>query len=84
MTSNGVRSNGHKLKHRKFHTNMTKIFFIVRVTKHWNRLPRKVVHSPSLTVFKKRGDVALRDVVGGHGADGFIVGLGDLGGLFQH
>ena len=28
-------------------------------------------------------DVALRDVVSGHGGDGLAVGLGDLSGLFQ-
>ena len=39
--------------------------------------------SPSLEVFKKRVDVALRDPVSGHGGDGLVVGLGDLSGLFQ-
>mgnify|MGYP001856881985 CR=1 FL=1 len=42
------------------------------------------MESPSLEVFKKRVDVALRDVVNGHGEDGLVVGLGDLRGLFQH
>ena len=39
--------------------------------------------SPSLEVFKECGDVALRDVVSGHGGDGLMVGLDDLSGLFQ-
>jgi len=33
---------------------------------HWHRLPRAVVGSPSLELFKNRGDVALRDMVSGH------------------
>ena len=51
--------------------------FSKKVVMRWHRLPREVVRSPSLEVLKEGGDVALRDVVSGHG-----VGLGDLRGLF--
>lgn len=43
-----------------------------------------IYHLQSLEVFKKRVDVALRKMVSGHGADGLMVGLDDLSGLFQH
>ena len=36
-----------------------------------------------MEVLRNYGDVALRDVAGGHGGDGLMVGLGDLRGLFQ-
>ena len=47
------------------------------------QLPREEAESQSLEVFKNRVDVALRDVVSGHGGGGLMVGLEDLRGLFQ-
>ena len=47
------------------------------------QLPREVVQSASLEVFQNCVNVALRDVVSGHGGGGLLVGLDDLRALFQ-
>ncbi|GAB0179341.1 hypothetical protein GRJ2_000399400 [Grus japonensis] len=59
VTSDRRSGNRHKLEHRKFRPNMRKNFFTVRVTEHWNRLPRGVVESPSVEIFKTRLDMIL-------------------------
>ena len=42
-----------------FRLNMRKNFFTLRVTETWKRLPREVVESPSLEIFKTRLDKVL-------------------------
>jgi len=63
VASDRMRADGLKLHQGRFRLGIRKNFFTESAIKHWNRLPREAVESPSLGVSKRPVEVELRDVV---------------------
>jgi len=63
VPSDRTRGNGSKLHQGRFRLDIRKHFFTERVGKPWHRLPRDVVNTPSLSVFRRHLDNALHNML---------------------
>ncbi|KAJ7421923.1 hypothetical protein BTVI_16043 [Pitangus sulphuratus] len=61
--SNRIRGNGLKLCLGRFSLDIRKNFFTEKMVRHWNRLPREVVESPSPEVLNKQLDIPLSAMI---------------------
>ncbi|KFZ46643.1 hypothetical protein N321_05443, partial [Antrostomus carolinensis] len=55
--------NDFKVREGRFRLDIRKKFFTQRLVRHWNRLPREAVDTPSLEAFKARLDGALGSLI---------------------
>jgi len=62
-SSNRTSGNDLTVKEDRFRIYTRKKFFMMRVLKHWNTLPREVVDAPSLETFKVRLDGGLSNLI---------------------
>jgi len=60
---NRTQNNGFKLREGRFRPDIRKKFLTKRVVKHWSRLSRETVGTPSIETFKARLNGALSSLV---------------------
>jgi len=73
LVPKGQGFNSLKLHQGRFRLDVKKNFFIERVVRQWHRPGGHGMELLSLEVFRRCGDVALRDMVSGHSGVGWTV-----------